>query len=71
MAHRKRAHGAGMSPDNDLSRELTRARQKAMARRKAKKPSEPLLHPAEYKPQRVLIKNPSAAPQKKKKPPHS
>ena len=69
MVYKQSAHGAGMSPDNDLSRELTRARQKANARRKVRKPIEALLHAAEYEPQRVLIKKPAAAPETQKKPP--
>jgi hypothetical protein len=52
---KQNAHGAGMNPHNSLSRELTRARQAQMARRKPKKPAV-LLHPAEYVPQQVLIK---------------
>jgi hypothetical protein len=52
---KQNAHGAGMNPHNSLSRELTRARQAQMARRKPKK-SAVLLHPAEYVPQQVLIK---------------
>jgi hypothetical protein len=46
------AHGAGMNPNNSLSRELTKAKQAAMARRKPSKPSKP----AKYTPQQVLIK---------------
>jgi hypothetical protein len=53
---KQNAHGAGMNPHNSLSRELTRARQARMARRKPKKPIAVLLHPAEYVPQQVLIK---------------
>jgi hypothetical protein len=70
MAYRQSAHGAGMNPSNDLSRELTRAKQVEKARRKARKPSEVLLHPAKYEPQQVLIKKPAAASQTQKKPPH-
>jgi hypothetical protein len=53
---KQNAHGAGMNPHNSLSRELTRARQARMARRKPKKPIPVLLHPAEHVPQQVLIK---------------
>jgi hypothetical protein len=70
MAYKQSAHGAGVNPNNDLARELTRARQKANARRKARKPSEALLQPAEFEPQQVLIKKPAAASQTQKKPPH-
>jgi hypothetical protein len=56
---RRSARGAGMNPNNALSRELTRAKQAArMVRRKPKKPIKVLLHPAEYVPQQVLIKKP-------------
>jgi hypothetical protein len=70
MVYKQSAHGAGMNPHNKLSRELTRAKMKARARRKAKKPIEALLHAAKYEPQRVLIKKPAAASQTQKKPPH-
>jgi hypothetical protein len=53
---KQNAHGAGMNPHNSLSRELTRASQAQMARRKPRKPIRVLLHPAEYVPQQVLIK---------------
>jgi hypothetical protein len=70
MARSKRGYGSGVNPNNDLARELTRARQKANARRKTREPIEVLLQPAKYEPQQVLIEKPAAAPQKKKKPPH-
>jgi hypothetical protein len=71
MVYKQSARGSGVNPTNDLSRELTRAKQAAMARHKAKKPIEPLLHPAKYEPGRVLIEKPAVAPQTKKKPPHT
>ena len=69
MVHKRSARGSGVNPNNKLSRELTRAKQAAMARRKAKKPIEPLLRPAEYEPEQVLIERPAVVSQTKKKPP--
>jgi hypothetical protein len=70
MVHKQSARGAGVNPNNDLARELTRARWSVMARRKTKKPAEPLLQAATYEPQQELIKKPLSASKTQKKPPH-
>lgn len=57
MANKGKRSGNGMSPQNDLAKELSSAlRWKIITRKKRKKPDEPALRPAPYKPEQILIK---------------